>query len=776
MRPKKRLGPSIGWATLTLVVIAASAAQLAISDPANHWQWTLLTVVGYATAARLLKWIDHRRAWLSQPRPHGATLTRSATAFAVVLVAAPLVEGFGQIWAAAHFRPLEQVTIVALMNLAFLAAALPRVPRCAATAVAISFVLVLAAVTLGDHPFIVPAAAAWAGLAAGWLAQRYWTRLGATTSGPSSRSLPIAPVVVVMVLMAGVTGGAAGLASGLPAVWSEWAPSSGGSRAANADALLGVGTGDGMVAGPNAQGTGAVNSPYFLESDLPTLYDVMTEAYGEPKPPDEVQRAIFVDQEQLIQRPGQPAPDDGEAGRQFCVYRQQRHREHPPAGNAATALLYVEGRVPVHLALAVYDRFDGVSWHPALSEDKICRVDTRNADVSWMWLTARTDQHYFGRPERRQLRFGRLNTERLPFPNHVERFRLGASGGDHLRRWAVEMFRWAQEGIVASRRCLPAGTYLEVVSRPVDQAVLAAANPFAPPASTGPHLAVPSHLGPSVAGFAERFSQLPRGWHQVAAVVDHLQRHYQHDRDGTLPADCSDPIHYFVQESRCGPAYQFATVAALTLRHLGYPTRVVSGFYARPEDYSARTGQTAVNADDLHFWIEVQSADGTWLTTEVTPGFTTAWYRPTLLTRVNAGLNDLWNLLVRYPVPSIAAAALIFAVWWWRLRLRERCLTILCLWSLPWISDRRLVRTLQLLDLRSRLAGRPRPRSTTPLAWYGALADPAARPFVSKLYEVLYAAPAGPGIAGRPTDGHAVCRDVVRGLSANRLRQELDRR
>ena len=775
MLRSRLLGPGTDWATLALVAIAAVAAQLAIADPATRWHWPLLIVLCYVAAATLLMMIDRRHAWLSQPGPRGTTLTWSATGLAALLVAAPFVEGFGRVWASTYFRPLEQVTIVALTNLAFFAVAVPRVPRSAATAVAITFVLVLAAVTLGEHPAVVPAAAAWAGLAAGWLAQQYWTRLTATTTGAPARPLPITPLVVVMVLMGGVTGGAAGIASGLPAVWSEWAPSSGGSRWAHPAALLGVGAGDGMVAGPNAQGTGSVDSPHFLESDLPTLYDVMTETYGEPKPPDEVRKAIFVDQEQLIQRPGQLAPDHGEAGRQFCVYRQPRRRARPNTGNTATALLYVAGPVPVHLALAVYDRFDGVSWHPAPPKDAVCRVDTRNADVSWMWLADRTSQRYFGQPERRQLRFGRLNTERLPFPNHVERFRLGTAGGEHLRRWAAETFRWAQDGIVASRRCLPAGTYLEVVSRPVEKAALAAENPFASPAPSSRPLHVPAHLRPSVAAFAARFSQLPRGWFQVATLVDHLQQHYTHDRDATVPADCPDPIHHLLQESRHGPAYQFATVAALTLRHLGYPTRVVSGFYARAEDYSTRTGQTAVNADDLHFWIEVQSADGTWLTTEVTPGFQTPWYRPTLLARVNRGLGGLRDLLVQNPVPTIAWAALIFALWRWRLRLCERCLTTWCLWAPPWLRARRLTTTLQLLDLRSQLAGRPRPRSTTPGAWYGVLAEPAAQQFVTKLYQVLYAPGALPRATARPADGRPICRNVVRVLSAHRLRREFDR-
>lgn len=71
-----------------------------------------------------------------------------------------------------------------------------------------------------------------------------------------------------------------------------------------------------------------------------------------------------------------------------------------------------------------------------------------------------------------------------------------------------------------------------------------------------------------------------------------------------------NPIVAFVLSERRGPDYLFASAAAVMLRSLEYPTRLVRGFYASPERFDPESGQTAVLKEDVHFWTQsARSAD-----------------------------------------------------------------------------------------------------------------------------------------------------------------------
>jgi len=310
--------------TMLLVTVAALAARLAITEPGAARFWPLLAILAYTVGAVLLAALDRRGGWFSQSTNGAARLTWAGILVGLLLLGAPFAEGATRIVSTRYFRPLEQVTIVALTNFAFFAVAMARVRRSTAAAAAVSFVLLLAALMLGEHPSIVPLTAAYGGLCVAWLATRYWRGVTFATRNGDTPRFPLAPVLGLMLLLAGVTAASTRIAQGMPDIWGEWAPSSGGSRWANPAALLGVGDGDWVVSGPNAKSTGSIDSNYFLESDLPTLYDVMTETYGEPRPPQEIQRAIFVKQEQMLSRPGHKAPEMGTAGRQFSLYRKGR--------------------------------------------------------------------------------------------------------------------------------------------------------------------------------------------------------------------------------------------------------------------------------------------------------------------------------------------------------------------------------------------------------------------------------------------------------------------
>ncbi len=760
--------------TPLLVGCSALAGRLAITEPGTPWYWPPVIMAGYFVGTLVFSaCITHTR-WFVRTGNGREQLTWAGTAVGVLLLAFPFVAGFARILSSAHFRPLEQTALVALTNIAFFAAAFTNTQRAGSIAVWVSFVLLISSLMLGESTAIVPLSAAYGGLSVAWLATRYMRRVSAATSRGAPVRVAVVPVVGLTLLLAGITATSTRLSKGIPNTWGEWAPSSGGSRWANPAALLGIGDGDWVVSGPNAQSTGSVDSEYFLESDQPSMYDVLTEVYGDPIPPEKMLRAIFVDQEKLLSQRGHKAPHIGTAGRQFSLYRKGRSQQNAPAPEDANALLYAEGHTPLHLAMNVYERFDGVNWHEPNEEQVACELETRESDTSWMWLPKRHATEMLGGTRKHQLRFGRLNSERLPIPNLLERIRLGSHQGTSVQEWANDVLRWEHDGILGATQCMPNGTFLEVASRALDRSALFQANDL-----VGHHVAedhsvdVPKHLRASARALADGFEHIPRGWKQIDALLSHLRKHFVHDRDRLVPSDCEDPIHHFLHQARGGPAYQFVTTATLALRSLGYPTRVVSGFYVDPKDYVATAGHTPIRADDAHFWIEVRTIHGDWITFDPTPGYLNEWYRPTLLESARRFIVGLADRMVAKPLTSLAGILISILLWWRPLWLQERLLTMWCLWWPLRSSERRLTDTLRLLDIRSRLCGRQRPPASTPLAWYRSVHNPASRDFLQCLYASLYGEPETTG-AAEQSDVQQTCRAAVRAMDRDSLQRRFE--
>ncbi len=208
----------------------------------------------------------------------------------------------------------------------------------------------------------------------------------------------------------------------------------------------------------------------------------------------------------------------------------------------------------------------------------------------------------------------------MPIPAHPVRFRVGSVN-------RLDFFGWAQFGIIRmTDRTVPAGTVIDSESLTVDPERLRVACVPGPARTTRRTITCRSRASTRstrrwppwrrawVAG-------LPEGWGQVEAVIAALRAGYAHDRSATAPPACTDVVAEFLLRSRRGPDYLFASSAAVLLRSLGYPTRVVSGLYAAPGRYDPRTRHTPVTGDDVHFWAEVRLPDGRWVAVEPTPGY-----------------------------------------------------------------------------------------------------------------------------------------------------------
>ena len=179
-----------------------------------------------------------------------------------------------------------------------------------------------------------------------------------------------------------------------------------------------------------------------------------------------------------------------------------------------------------------------------------------------------------------KFKVGTLDSSPLPVPPHLQRFRVGSVN----RR---DFFGWAQVGIVRmTGRTVPAGTVIDSEALTVDPQRLRSL-PIRPHAcSSDDHQLSFGHtirLARRSAPVAKAIiAGLPTGWCQVEAVVAAIREGYSHDRSATVPPGCADVVADFLLRSHRGPDYLFASAAAVLLRSLGYPTRVVSGLYAAP--------------------------------------------------------------------------------------------------------------------------------------------------------------------------------------------------
>lgn len=234
-----------------------------------------------------------------------------------------------------------------------------------------------------------------------------------------------------------------------------------------------------------------------------------------------------------------------------------------------------------------------------------------------------------------------------------------------------------------------------------------------------------------------------RGWSEVDAIVNHLKEDFVLDSTATAPEDCDDVVAHFLRTKR-GPDYLFASTAAMLLRARGFPTRLVTGFYADPEDFEYATGQTIVRKEDLHTWLQV-SIDGTnWISVEATPGYLNPiedlnWFEWAQL-GFWAALRWGWN----HPLTLVAITLTAAWIVWARIWIIELCLTL-------WVALAGNVGSLRsrtlwlvwLLQCRGKLHGKPRPSYKTLRSWLSEVAMDSAsvREFIPHVERMLYAPP-----------------------------------
>lgn len=107
---------------------------------------------------------------------------------------------------------------------------------------------------------------------------------------------------------------------------------------------------------------------------------------------------------------------------------------------------------------------------------------------------------------------------------------------------------------------------------------------------------------------------------KIKGVTDYLKEHYQYTYRPGLTPEGTDPILFFLKDSKKGFCTQYASAAVMLLRTGGIPARYVEGY--RVDETQWKTGKAAVTDYDAHAWAEVYLENIGWIPVDVTGQYT----------------------------------------------------------------------------------------------------------------------------------------------------------
>ena len=230
----------------------------------------------------------------------------------------------------------------------------------------ISCFLVLFGLASSDRGDMIQIAAPFTILASWWLMARYWDSIEEGFLVSES-----APVLTLRLSILGILGlGALGFLA-----WNSfskdaanrldgWMPTSGGNRQGESWARQGVGDGDMLIAAKDEAFTfGPVDSDLFLESEIPSMYDLVSDLYGETVPKKRrYARAISLDNQ--IKETEREATESKKNSKEFSAVRQPKSndKKYEPKGTDSRAIAYLIGETPQWLRVESFDHFEDGIW------------------------------------------------------------------------------------------------------------------------------------------------------------------------------------------------------------------------------------------------------------------------------------------------------------------------------------------------------------------------------------------------------------------------------
>lgn len=602
---------------------------------------------------------------------------------------------------------MEIVMLGSLGWMGLACAALGLQSRTISLSVVYSGFVALFATLISDVASATWFAYAWVALCMWWLVGNHWESLESRAAERIDRSVGMRWVYIALGVVV-FSGSVLSLGDRVP-VWrklqAELVPTSGGTTQKDSVARKGVGNGDALIAAKNhATSFGAVETDLFLDSEKPSLFDVFSDEFGEPKVKEKVERAQgLAPQDVQSEEAEYSEANRSSSESEFGIERKQAERKPPPEDLFSNALFFWQGASHAHLAVERFHHFDGLAWSGQLTETPVSPRDLNPefSDVDGQtWFFARGNKFAsslspFRGAVNEAVKFTRYGSPVIPS-------RCGT------KLWCIDQIKLADFFYYDESDCLsmpgrehvPDYTVVRFVNGEIDLERMEDLLRHCSPGKG--HVLGAKGCQEHLATIAHDYAgDEPRGWTQVNAVIEGLRAGFAH-QPNLQSTDQLTALESFLKE-RAGPSYLFATAAALMLEHLGYETRLVTGFYVHPRHYIASDNEYAVQPNDAHVWLEVNAGHGYWIPVEPTPGYRSPRYTA-----------SWWYHLVqaRWQIAGYLISSLIIAT----------CLYLSRAWLFDWIcwfcapillrfGDRHRIRwTAWVLDLRLTLLGRRRPR------------------------------------------------------------------
>ncbi|MFM7538234.1 MAG: transglutaminase-like domain-containing protein [Planctomycetota bacterium] len=697
--------------TMLMLGLAGAAAEIASDD--SRPVGNSLSISAAWTAGAILLAFMMPNAMNPRSRPPVIPIVLSIAFSMIPVVSEPFIRqqtGFG--------NPLELLMVRFLRCLGLGLAAAAAWRPCQHAAVICGLFLILFAAAMSDHRGVLVLVACHATVGGIWLMNEYRIsqagaaiphgmpavveRLPGDLRGPWAR---LVGVVVIAAIVAGT------------AVWipprggwrlGEWIATSGGTGEQDPYARGGNGNGDDETEGDNPESTGMTRSDIFLDSPLPTLYDMISDMFGEPFKVKDQERVEALDPSQVKARETGKTPADNLRPNRSFPHGRNKGKPRPGAADrAARALFEVSGHGPLHVRAAAYDLFDGDAWREgAPVRASIIPVTRDTALKRFVMAAARpdADNHF---PARHEIRITHPSGSLIPTPPHMSSFRLG-------RLSDPSFFAWAQPGIlVFASRKTPSGIILDAESL-VPVAARYESFKLTPYLPEGGH---PEWRRPYLR-IADEWTAGATGWSAVRAIVDRLRNDYRLDRSpGPGAAMAGQSLLDFLVERKAGDSHMFAGAAAALVECAGYQTRMVTGFYADDAKKDPETGTVPVSSADLHAWAEVRTSAGEWLILEATPGYRLPEPMPGWGEILLGWLATLAGFVRDRPLGFALPTALGLGLLAFRARISDAISHAALLMTDPAEARTLVVRALRLIESRARRCGSPRPAQSTFSAW-----------------------------------------------------------
>ncbi|RLS40070.1 MAG: transglutaminase domain-containing protein [Planctomycetota bacterium] len=703
---------SLQWLTVLLALLASFIFVLADADRSKSSASLWIQMIFEVSATLGFTWLAHRRIAKRNEQP----LIIPLLLFVVLL---SLVWEPFQRWFFQTGRPFETMVMNSQKTLMLATAVFGYRVAYQRLSVIIGVALAIFCAAISAEHRVHWLIAIYGFAVLSWMIASHWDTLRSRLIAGETRRLPlrwliIGPSIPLLMLLASADGGNRAMTA-----MRGFLPGSGGEGESDPFSRGGVNDGENLVAGTdNIKSFGPIEDAPFAEDDKPSLYDIFNDSFDEPA------RKIK-DQDRSIALPPQTLADvkarmakSEQAGREFSTLRKSTRPDQKKIKDLESrALLYVAGRVPLHLRMETYDIFDGIDWIAETLSDEPRELSMVSSNGRpWLRVprSSRALEFFVGH-ETHAIKVINLRTNVIPAPLHFR--------GLHIDKVdQIDMFSWYGDTILKmNRKSLPEFTAIHLQSECIDHSMLRDHDDLTFQALSDIKRTQLPELRQmaEVRSLAEKWTQgIPHGYRQIEAICQQLRTSYTVDRSAHAPEDCPFPVGHFLFESKRGASYHFATAATMMLRSLGYSTRLVSGFYANPERFDVAKGHTAVHSSDTHFWCEVYVGAGTWVTLEPTPGYEVLTPPPGLLRRTLMFAADCAQWMLRHWM-FVSITSVVFVMAFIN-RYRLADLGSTQKWRLfPARSSRgRVIQTMRLLERRFRFAGLARPSGVTFTTWF----------------------------------------------------------